>query len=55
MIKRQRQEIQGCIDCEGFDYTFRDYSNWSDIEDEEFHKLRVAYIKAADELDTYIN
>lgn len=39
---------------EGFDYCFRDYSSFSDVNDEEFHRLRRAYIDAAKELEKYI-
>ena len=39
---------------EGFDYCFRSYSFFEEIEDEEFHKLRLKYIKTAKKLETYI-
>jgi len=40
---------------EGFDYCFRHYSNFEEIEDGEFHKLRQAYIEAAEALEKYVN
>ena len=40
---------------EGFDYCFRKYSSFKEIEDEKFHELRKKYIKAAEELENYIN
>lgn len=43
------------IDNEGFDYTFESYSDWSEIEDEEFHKLRKAYLKVRKKLEDHIN
>ena len=39
---------------EGFHYCFKHYSSFSDIEDQEFHKLRKAYLSAADKLEKYI-
>jgi len=40
---------------EGIDYCFKHYSDFEDIEDKEFHKLRLAYIKANEEIQEYIN
>lgn len=40
---------------EGFDYCFQSYSNWKEIKDEKFHQLREAYLKAAKELEEYVN
>lgn len=42
------------IENEGFDYCFRHYSNFEEIDDVEFHRLRLAYISAANELEEYI-
>lgn len=42
------------IDYEGFDYALRNYSSWQEIKDEEFHRLREAFVTAADELEAYI-
>lgn len=39
---------------EGFDYCFLHYSNFAEIEDFEFHKLRLNYIKAMKELESYV-
>ena len=55
MNKEQKEEVLYTIDAEGFDYAFRDYSNFLQIEDEEFHKLRLAYKRAANELEAYLN
>lgn len=48
------QYVKDTIDNEGFDYTFVDYSDFSEIDDPEFHKLREAYEKAAVALREYI-
>lgn len=42
------------IDNEGFDGAFVHYSDFSEIEDEKFHELRQAYIKAHNDLNAYI-
>jgi predicted deacetylase len=42
------------MDAEGFDYCFHGYSNWKEIKDKEFHKLREAYVKAKTDLENYI-
>jgi hypothetical protein len=40
---------------EGFHYCFFHYSRWNEIKDEKFHHLREAYLKAANELEEYVN
>lgn len=40
---------------EGFHYCWKHYSNFEEIKDNEFHKLRKKYIKAADALQKYID
>ena len=47
-------EVAACVDNEGFDYAFRNYSDFKEVKDEEFHKLRKAYVDAADALAEYI-
>lgn len=42
------------MDEEGFHYCFNSYSNWEEIEDEEFHKLKEQYLKSAEELEEYV-
>ena len=39
---------------EGFDYCFRHYSSFEEVEDEKFHSLRESYIKIAEELEEYV-
>ena len=39
---------------EGFDYCFRHYSNFEEVDDDKFHQLRKAYLKSAEELESYI-
>jgi len=47
-------DLRSRMNQEGFHYCFKHYSSFTDIEDEKFHKLRKAYLKAADELEKYI-
>ena len=48
-------EVCACVDNEGFDYAFRNYSDFKEVKDEEFHRLRTAYVKAARELAEYLD
>jgi len=54
MHKLDQEEILNLVDREGFDYTFRHYTSFEDIEDETFHKLRKNYKEAARQLEEYI-
>jgi hypothetical protein len=46
--------VQDTVEVEGsLDYTFRYYSHFPEIKDKKFHKLRKAYVKAAQELSDY--
>ncbi len=42
------------IECEGFDYAFTGYSNFEEVQDEEFHRLRKEYLQARMNLANYI-
>jgi len=42
------------MEAEGFHYCFEWYSTFEEIEDEKFHELRLAYLKAANELENYV-
>lgn len=48
------QDIRGKVESEGsMDYTFRFYSEFADVKDKKFHKLRKAYVEAAQALADY--
>lgn len=49
------QAVADIIECEGFEYAFCSYSDFEDIEDAEFHRLRRAFIQAAKALRVYVN
>lgn len=55
MVKLERDYVTQTVDQEGFDYAFINYSNFEEIEDKEFHRLRLQYVKAHDELNDYIH
>ena len=55
MTKRTLDKVAYHMDQEGFDYCFRNYSFFEEVKDAEFHKLREAYIAAADALENYVN
>jgi len=50
MDKHQQQVVIDIVDNEGFDYAFVHYSNFDDIENEEFHVVRKEYLKAREKL-----
>ncbi len=55
MTPQQLDYVRNTISNEGFSYTFHGYSDFDDVKDEEFHKLRKEYIKAAKKLAKYLN
>ena len=42
------------MDEEGFDYCFEGYSHWDEIKDEEFHRLRLEFLRTMSDLRNYI-
>lgn len=46
MTPTEIDTVRGKIENEGFDYCFTGYSDWQDVRDEEFHRLRLAYVNA---------
>lgn len=55
MTKEEAQEVLDVIECEGFHYAFGSYTNFEEIKDRKFHKLRDAYVQAGEALEAYIN
>lgn len=49
------QYLKSRMNHDGFHYCFKHYSNFDEILNIRFHKLRLAYLKAAEELEKYIN
>lgn len=54
MKTTDKAAVIDAIDNEGFDYTFKRYSNFDEIKDAEFHRLRSEYVEARDNLAEYI-
>ena len=42
------------MDNEGMDYCFESYSSWNEIEDEEFHKLRLEFLSSMKKIRSYV-
>ncbi len=56
MDEREKfEEVKYRIEDEGLDYCFRCYSSFPEIKDVVFHELRERYIKAAKEIEDYVN
>lgn len=49
------ENVQYRMDAEGFHYCFDGYSNFNEIKDEEFHKLRLKYLESAKLLKEYVD
>lgn len=49
------ENVQYRMDAEGFYYCFDSYSSWENIQDEEFHRLKLNYLQSAKLLEEYIN
>ncbi len=64
MTGQELDYVRSCITNEGFDYCFHSYSNFtgeaggegkeSEVKDPEFHRLRLAYLAAREELAKYL-
>ena len=60
-IEKLEDELDGFenvryrMEAEGFNYCFKHYSMFRELEDEEFHELRNKYIKISEELENYVN
>lgn len=46
--------VKNTVESEGFHYAFAGYSNFYDVKDKKFHRLRKAYLKATAQLEEYI-
>lgn len=54
MTNDDREQVKDTVENEGFDYAFRFYTMFDEIDDAEFHKRRRAYIEAAEALSDYV-
>jgi hypothetical protein len=49
------ESVQYRMKNEGIDYCFESYSHWDEIKDEEFHRLRLEFLRTMNELRNYID
>ena len=54
MTKKEIKRIEDVLNSEGFDYGFIHYTSFGEVKDEEFHRLRLAYVNAQKELLAYL-
>lgn len=54
MTKKERTYVRETVESEGFEYAFVNYTDFEDIKDEEFHRLRKAFLEAHTALEDYI-
>lgn len=54
MTGKEFRYVLETIEQEGFDYAFVNYSDFDEIKDEEFHKIRLAFLAARKALTDYI-
>jgi len=52
--KENFEDLVYRMENEGFDYCFVHYSNWDEVEDAEFHRLRNNYLDSMNSLKQYI-
>ena len=45
------ESVKYRMENEGIDYCFESYSNWDEIKDEEFHRLRLGFLQYIKEID----
>ena len=53
-VLEKYQNVIYRIESEGVDYTFKKYSSFEEIEDEEFHKLRKYLVENIKLMDYYL-
>ena len=49
------RSVQYRIGNEGIDYCFEHYSSFEEIEDEEFHKLRLEFLESMRKQKSYVD
>lgn len=49
------ENVRYRIDNEGFEYCFQHYSRFDEIEDDEFHKLRLEVISKMEEMRNLVD
>jgi hypothetical protein len=53
MTEDEKLYVEECVSEEGFSYCFEEYSDFKNINDPEFHRLRKKYLKVNFEFQNY--
>lgn len=54
MNNEDKKYVLSKINQEGFHYCFESYSDFKEVKDEEFHRLRLAYLKSVKDMQDYL-
>ena len=54
LTETEKEDIRFKVDCEGFDYYFTCYDSPDKVEDPEYKRLWLAYMKAHTELSNFL-
>jgi hypothetical protein len=49
------ESVKSRMKQEGIEYCFKHYSTFEEIEDEEFHKLRLELLNTMEKIHDYVN
>ena len=49
------ESVKYRMENEGIDYCFESYSDWDEIKDEEFHRLRLGFLQYMKEIREYVD
>jgi hypothetical protein len=55
LTPQEKRRVIEDIENEGLDYTFESYTNYEEIDDPEFHRRRLAYLRASKALRDYLS
>lgn len=54
MTPKEAQDVRNAVENDGFDYSFRRYSDFEEVKSTRFHELRNAYVAAAKALAEFV-
>lgn len=54
MTGKEKKFVLDVIEQEGFEYSFVHYSDFKEVADKRFHELKDVYLKAREDLKSYI-
>lgn len=50
-----QEKVKDDINNEGFDYSFREYSSYDELDSKRFHTLRKKYVATANAIEKYVD